>query len=394
VVFIIGLTRLAKFKAKDEYRTSHTYSMVRTKRNLLTQKLAKPLRLEPRQALKILGFVAQARKSYLRISSAVLLLVFLLTSHAQAAGEITINTFSLSPNVVANNTGSTQFWMILGATVDIIELNKTCDINERTLRWFLHRGGSDVQKKSGEKSFDRTSETVNVIFDQSITIDTKDGNQGSNQGVATYYVRINCKSGSLSSEVARSASFTVTFGSATDRTHACVGADNKYACSPANLSNCSDVPACAGKQCIEIGKNLCGKDAGTGGVQKYSCNSDKQCIPNPSGTYTTSNCDNKCDQGGGKTTTTAFEFKNPIEAENLIELLDVIATWLFNISIPIMVAMILYAGVTFLISRGEPAKLTQAKNILLYAVVGFAIILIGKGFITLIESILNLGTGP
>ncbi|MEK7121497.1 MAG: hypothetical protein AAB857_02200 [Patescibacteria group bacterium] len=36
------------------------------KPNLLTQKLAKPLRLEPRQALKILGFVAQARKSYIQ----------------------------------------------------------------------------------------------------------------------------------------------------------------------------------------------------------------------------------------------------------------------------------------------------------------------------------------
>ena len=56
--------RLAKFKAKGEYRTSHTYSMVRTKRNLLTQKLAKPLRIEPHQALITLGFAAQARKSY------------------------------------------------------------------------------------------------------------------------------------------------------------------------------------------------------------------------------------------------------------------------------------------------------------------------------------------
>ncbi|MEK7138928.1 MAG: hypothetical protein AAB799_01985, partial [Patescibacteria group bacterium] len=58
----------------------------------------------------------------------------------------------------------------------------------------------------------------------------------------------------------------------------------------------------------------------------------------------------------------------------------------------IAVIMIVYAGVIFLTSRGEPAKVTQAKQILLYAVVGLAIIMIGKGFITLIESILNLGT--
>lgn len=329
---------------------------------------------------------------------AALFLIF-VTSQAQAAGEITIKNFSLSPIVVPNNTGSTQFQMTFTATVvDINKLNLVCDSSEDTLRWFVFRGGSDVQKKSGEKNFERTSTTIDVNFDQSITIDTRDGNQGSNQGIATYYGTVNCKSGSLSSELARSANFTVTFGSTTDKKYACVGTDNKYACSSSNLSNCSDVPACAGKSCLQIGGNLCGQDAGTsGGGQKYSCNSSKQCVLNTSGSgtvYTTSNCDNKCGEGGTTGVTTAFEFKNPIEAENLIELLDVIATWLFNISVPIMVAMILYAGITFLISRGEPAKVTQAKNILLYAVVGFAIILIGKGFITLIESVLNLGATP
>jgi len=89
-----------------------------------------------------------------------------------------------------------------------------------------------------------------------------------------------------------------------------------------------------------------------------------------------------------------FEIKNPLQANSLIELINVIATWLLNIAIPIAVAMIVYSGVIFLMSQGEPTKLSQAKKILLYAVVGLSIILIGKGFITLIESILNLGVGP
>ena len=172
-----------------------------------------------------------------------------------------------------------------------------------------------------------------------------------------------------------------------------MGADNKYACSPLNLENCKDVPA-GGRcptPCIQIASNLCGKDAGGGSDKKYSCNSDKQCVENSSGTYTTSNCDNKCEDGGGGGKTTVFKIDNPIEADNLIQLLDVIATWLFNIAIPITVAMIVYAGIIFLISRGDTAKVSQAKKILLYAVVGFTIIMIGKGFITLIESILNLG---
>lgn len=98
--------------------------------------------------------------------------------------------------------------------------------------------------------------------------------------------------------------------------------------------------------------------------------------------------------GGGESQIINFELKNPLDAENFVELIDVIATWLFNLAIPIAVAMIVYAGVLFLISRGDTTKITKAKQVLLYAVVGFAIILIGKGFITLIESVLNLGTGP
>src|SRR3989344_2503016 len=101
-----------------------------------------------------------------------------------------------------------------------------------------------------------------------------------------------------------------------------------------------------------------------------------------------------CPVAPGATQSFLFSIPNPLQANNLVELIDVLATWLFNIAIPITVAMIVYAGIIFLISKGEPAKITQAKNILLYAVVGFAIILIGKGFITLIESILNLGGTP
>lgn len=107
----------------------------------------------------------------------------------------------------------------------------------------------------------------------------------------------------------------------------------------------------------------------------------------------------KVDETGGPPApgaTQSFEFSldNPLEADNFLELIDVLATWLFNLSIPVVVVMIVWSGIMFLTSRGDTTKVTKARQILLYAVVGFAIILIGKGFITLIESILNLGQGP
>ena len=89
----------------------------------------------------------------------------------------------------------------------------------------------------------------------------------------------------------------------------------------------------------------------------------------------------------------SFEIPNPLKggATDFAGLVKVIAQWLFNLAIPIAVAMIVYAGILFLTSQGDPGKITKARQVLTYAVIGLAIILIGSGFITLIQSILELG---
>lgn len=113
---------------------------------------------------------------------------------------------------------------------------------------------------------------------------------------------------------------------------------------------------------------------------------------------------NKCESGETQTSCPAdckpgsdqkysFEIPNPLKggADDFTSLVKIIAQWVFNLAIPIAVAMIVYAGILFLTSSGEPAKITKAKQVLTYAVIGLAIILIGSGFITLIKSILELG---
>lgn len=87
-----------------------------------------------------------------------------------------------------------------------------------------------------------------------------------------------------------------------------------------------------------------------------------------------------------------FEIPNPITANSFIELVKGIYSFIFQISIPIAVVLIIWVGIMFLTSQGNEAKVKQAKQALLWIIVGLAIILIGQGFVTLIESILNLGT--
>ncbi len=87
---------------------------------------------------------------------------------------------------------------------------------------------------------------------------------------------------------------------------------------------------------------------------------------------------------------TSLEFPNPLAAEDLTELIGTIQTWLFYLAIPIAVIMIVVSGIIMMASGGDPGKFGQAKKMLLWSVVGLAVILIGEGFLALIESIINL----
>lgn len=172
-------------------------------------------------------------------------------------------------------------------------------------------------------------------------------------------------------EVARSSIVQVNITTVSGNLiYACVADDGKYACSPGNKSDLSDVPACSGKRVIQVLSSVCGQPTtgggGTGG-----------------GT-------------GGGDQGFSFSIPNPLKggAEDLGGLVKVIAQWLFNLAIPIAVIMIIYAGILFLTARGNPTTITKAKDVLKWAVVGLAIILIGSGFVTLIQSILELGSPP
>lgn len=84
---------------------------------------------------------------------------------------------------------------------------------------------------------------------------------------------------------------------------------------------------------------------------------------------------------------------NPLKGmsptQNVFDLVVIIADWILNIAGSLIIILIIYSGVRFLISRGNPSEIQKAKGILFWALVGFGVILIGKGFVYLIESVLR-----
>lgn len=86
-----------------------------------------------------------------------------------------------------------------------------------------------------------------------------------------------------------------------------------------------------------------------------------------------------------------FEITPPTQVRTLTDLARAVARFLLQIAIPIAVIIIIWAGVLILTSQGNKDRITQGRKALLYAVIGLAVILIGQGFVTLVQSVLDLG---
>lgn len=89
------------------------------------------------------------------------------------------------------------------------------------------------------------------------------------------------------------------------------------------------------------------------------------------------------------------QIENPLGgADTIAEVLQRIASFLLTIAAPILVIMVLSAGFMYLTSAGVPEKIKQANRALLWAVIGFAVILINWGFAYIIREILGGGARP
>lgn len=83
----------------------------------------------------------------------------------------------------------------------------------------------------------------------------------------------------------------------------------------------------------------------------------------------------------------ALEIGNPLKADSFEELILNIVDFLFNLAIPIMALMIIWGGFLFVTAAGEPAKIQQGKQLILWAVIGFIVILLAKGLIAFLQNI-------
>ena len=83
----------------------------------------------------------------------------------------------------------------------------------------------------------------------------------------------------------------------------------------------------------------------------------------------------------------AVEIPNPLQYDTFQELIKAISNFLFMIALGIAPIMIVIAGFYFMTSAGDPAKVTIAKNIILYTLIGVLIMASAKGLIAILQTI-------
>lgn len=85
---------------------------------------------------------------------------------------------------------------------------------------------------------------------------------------------------------------------------------------------------------------------------------------------------------GGVNTNAGTQLINPLKANSFNDLLSGIEDVIINVGTVVVVLMVIYVGFMFVTARGEPAKISAAKQALLWTLIG-ALILLGAKAIQL-----------
>ena len=78
--------------------------------------------------------------------------------------------------------------------------------------------------------------------------------------------------------------------------------------------------------------------------------------------------DPPCDSAGGK-------ICNRLKTDSIVDFIKNLLENIIKIGIPIIALAIIYSGFLFVFARGNPEKITSAKEALLYTLIGSALLL-------------------
>lgn len=82
--------------------------------------------------------------------------------------------------------------------------------------------------------------------------------------------------------------------------------------------------------------------------------------------------------------TTPITIQNPLVADSFVELILIIINFLFYLSLPIASLIIVISAWNLLLSSGEPEKVKNSRNMIIYALVGVLVLYLSVAIVNLL----------
>lgn len=86
----------------------------------------------------------------------------------------------------------------------------------------------------------------------------------------------------------------------------------------------------------------------------------------------------------------ALTIDNPLASDDVSDIVKGIWKFVYMVAIAIVPLMAIVAGFMFMTAGGNPEKVNQAKNLLLWLAVGVAVVLLAGGIVQLIRKIMGV----
>lgn len=86
-------------------------------------------------------------------------------------------------------------------------------------------------------------------------------------------------------------------------------------------------------------------------------------------------------------------FCSPITHRTFGELIDAIINFIFTIAAIVVPLLIIIGAFNIVTAAGDAKKIAAGKSIITYALIGFAVILLAKGLIAMLEQVIGIKIG-
>ncbi len=144
--------------------------------------------------------------------------------------------------------------------------------------------------------------------------------------------------------------------------------------------NCGNGTINPPEECDFLGPNLNSQSCQSRGFSGGTLGCNSNC------TFNTSQCTGMPSGNGG----TLGGIKSPINATSFEALVGNITNFIFWVALALAPLLFLIAGFYILTAGGDPNRVTTGKRIMIYTLIGFAIILFARGLIALLQNVLGV----